>query len=60
MLFTLNTKTREVFRKLTRFFPGMADIIGRRIRSPKLPHNKNKSVAGSVAMATFGFLVSIG
>ncbi|XP_031111077.1 farnesol kinase, chloroplastic [Ipomoea triloba] len=39
---------------------GMADIIGRRIRSPKLPHNKNKSVAGSVAMATFGFLVSIG
>lgn len=39
---------------------GMADIIGRRIGRTKLPYNRNKTVAGSVAMFTAGFLASIG
>ncbi|KEH34361.1 hypothetical protein MtrunA17_Chr3g0105721 [Medicago truncatula] len=39
---------------------GMADIVGRRFGSEKLPYNKNKSYAGSIAMASAGFLASIG
>jgi farnesol kinase len=39
---------------------GLADIVGRRFGSHKLPYNRNKSVAGSIAMATAGFLASIG
>lgn len=39
---------------------GFADIIGRRFGSQKLPYNKNKSIAGSIAMALAGFLASIG
>ncbi|CAH9073292.1 unnamed protein product [Cuscuta europaea] len=39
---------------------GMADIVGRRIKSRKLPYNRNKSIAGSIAMAVSGFLSSIG
>ncbi|KAJ8550808.1 hypothetical protein K7X08_000178 [Anisodus acutangulus] len=39
---------------------GIADIVGRRFGKQKLPYNKNKSFAGSVAMATAGFLASIG
>ncbi|CAI0399904.1 unnamed protein product [Linum tenue] len=39
---------------------GMADIVGRRFGSQKLPHNRNKSVAGSIAMALSGFLASVG
>ncbi|CAH9109400.1 unnamed protein product [Cuscuta epithymum] len=39
---------------------GMADIVGRRIKSRKLPYNRNKSIAGSIAMAASGFLSSIG
>ncbi|KAF5446678.1 hypothetical protein F2P56_032287 [Juglans regia] len=39
---------------------GLADIIGRRFGSHKIPYNKNKSVAGSVAMASAGFLASLG
>lgn len=39
---------------------GLADIFGRRFGSQKLFYNKNKSVAGSIAMATAGFLVSVG
>ncbi|KAL5077100.1 hypothetical protein RYX36_016084 [Vicia faba] len=39
---------------------GMADVVGRRIGSKKLPYNKNKSYAGSIAMASAGFLASIG
>ncbi|KAK4359496.1 hypothetical protein RND71_021725 [Anisodus tanguticus] len=39
---------------------GIADIVGRRFGKQKLPYNQNKSFAGSVAMATAGFLASIG
>ncbi|XP_045822222.1 probable phytol kinase 3, chloroplastic [Trifolium pratense] len=39
---------------------GMADVVGRRFGAKKLPYNKNKSYAGSIAMASFGFLASIG
>ncbi|KGN65833.1 farnesol kinase, chloroplastic [Cucumis sativus] len=39
---------------------GLADIVGRRFGSEKIFYNKNKSLAGSVAMATAGFLASIG
>ncbi|KNA09373.1 hypothetical protein SOVF_154170 [Spinacia oleracea] len=38
----------------------MADIVGRRIGKDKLPYNKNKSYAGSIAMATAGFVASVG
>ncbi|KAK9279684.1 hypothetical protein L1049_013364 [Liquidambar formosana] len=39
---------------------GLADIIGRRFGHQKLPHNKNKSFAGSITMATAGFIACIG
>ncbi|KAL1197219.1 Farnesol kinase [Cardamine amara subsp. amara] len=39
---------------------GMADIVGRRLGKEKLPYNKNKSFAGSIGMATAGFLASVG
>ncbi|XP_052188125.1 probable phytol kinase 1, chloroplastic [Diospyros lotus] len=39
---------------------GIADIIGRRFGSEKLPYNKNKSWAGSISMFIFGFLISLG
>ncbi|EFH40840.1 hypothetical protein ARALYDRAFT_332145 [Arabidopsis lyrata subsp. lyrata] len=39
---------------------GMADIVGRRFGTEKLPYNKNKSFAGSIGMATAGFLASVG
>ncbi|KAK9053675.1 hypothetical protein SSX86_024749 [Deinandra increscens subsp. villosa] len=39
---------------------GMADIIGRRFGSKKIPYNKEKSFAGSIAMAAAGFIVSVG
>lgn len=39
---------------------GVADIIGRRYGSMKIPYNQKKSWAGSIAMLIFGFLVSIG
>ncbi|GAU27669.1 hypothetical protein TSUD_126150 [Trifolium subterraneum] len=39
---------------------GMADVVGRRFGGKKLPYNKNKSYAGSIAMASAGFLASIG
>ncbi|KAM3325857.1 putative phytol kinase 2, chloroplastic [Capsicum baccatum] len=39
---------------------GIADIVGRRFGKQKLPYNKNKSFAGSIAMAIAGFLVSVG
>ncbi|CAD5335258.1 unnamed protein product [Arabidopsis thaliana] len=38
---------------------GMADIVGRRFGTEKLPYNKNKSFAGSIGMATAGFLASV-
>ncbi|XP_071716514.1 probable phytol kinase 2, chloroplastic isoform X2 [Rutidosis leptorrhynchoides] len=39
---------------------GLADIIGRRFGTKKIPYNKDKSFAGSIAMATAGFIVSVG
>ncbi|KAG8496169.1 hypothetical protein CXB51_009472 [Gossypium anomalum] len=39
---------------------GLADVVGRRLGRKKLPYNRNKSVAGSVAMATAGFFSSVG
>ncbi|KAK1437033.1 hypothetical protein QVD17_02818 [Tagetes erecta] len=39
---------------------GMADIIGRRFGRKKIPYNKDKSFAGSIAMAVAGFFVSVG
>uniref|UniRef100_A0A7N0VL49 Uncharacterized protein n=1 Tax=Kalanchoe fedtschenkoi TaxID=63787 RepID=A0A7N0VL49_KALFE len=38
---------------------GLADIIGRRFGDWKLPHNGNKSFAGSITMAVAGFLASV-
>ncbi|KAL3829477.1 hypothetical protein ACJIZ3_018279 [Penstemon smallii] len=37
---------------------GMADIVGRRFGSWKLPYNKNKSLVGSIGMTFAGFLAS--
>ncbi|GMY23089.1 probable phytol kinase 1, chloroplastic isoform X1 [Fagus crenata] len=39
---------------------GVADIIGRRFGSLKIPYNQQKSWAGSISMFVFGFLLSIG
>ncbi|CAI8603978.1 unnamed protein product [Vicia faba] len=39
---------------------GVADIIGRRYGSIKIPYNQKKSWAGSISMFIFGCLVSIG
>ncbi|KAH0689264.1 hypothetical protein KY289_016622 [Solanum tuberosum] len=39
---------------------GIADIVGRRFGSTKLPYNKQKSWAGSLSMFVLGFLVSVG
>jgi phytol kinase len=39
---------------------GIADIVGRRFGSKKLPYNSDKSWAGSIAMFLFGFVVSLG
>ncbi|KAK4385598.1 putative phytol kinase, chloroplastic [Sesamum angolense] len=39
---------------------GIADIMGRRFGSVKIPYNPQKSWAGSISMFLFGFLVSIG
>ncbi|KAH7656761.1 hypothetical protein IHE45_18G094000 [Dioscorea alata] len=38
---------------------GIADIVGRRFGSQKLPYNKNKSFAGSIAMVVAGFIASV-
>lgn len=38
----------------------MADIVGRRFGKKKIPYNKDKSFAGSIAMAASGFIVSLG
>ncbi|GFP98984.1 probable phytol kinase 3 chloroplastic [Phtheirospermum japonicum] len=39
---------------------GMADVVGRRFGSQKLPYNPNKSIIGSITMACAGFLASVG
>ncbi len=38
---------------------GLADIMGRGIRSPKLPWNKGKSVAGSLGMLLGGWVLTV-
>jgi phytol kinase len=38
---------------------GLADIMGRGIKSPKLPWNKDKSVAGSLGMLLGGWLLAV-
>ncbi|XP_068644218.1 probable phytol kinase 2, chloroplastic isoform X2 [Aristolochia californica] len=38
---------------------GVADIVGRRFGHQKLPYNRNKSISGSIAMASAGFLASV-
>jgi phytol kinase len=37
---------------------GLADILGRGIKSPKLPWNKDKSVAGSLGMLLGGWILT--
>ncbi|KAH9617528.1 hypothetical protein KSS87_013667 [Heliosperma pusillum] len=39
---------------------GVADIMGRRFGTVKIPYNKKKSWAGSISMFAFGFLTSLG
>ncbi|XP_057800582.1 probable phytol kinase 2, chloroplastic isoform X1 [Salvia miltiorrhiza] len=39
---------------------GVADIFGRRFGRRKLPYNRDKTVAGSIAMACAGFFASVG
>ncbi|KAL9261858.1 putative phytol kinase 3, chloroplastic [Drosera capensis] len=39
---------------------GFADIIGRRFGHQKIPFNRSKSIVGSIAMASAGFLASVG
>ncbi|KAF8115267.1 hypothetical protein N665_0029s0104 [Sinapis alba] len=39
---------------------GIADIMGRKFGSQKIPYNTSKSLAGSISMFIFGFFVSIG
>ncbi len=38
---------------------GIADIIGRRVHSPKLPWSREKSVAGSLSVLAGGWLLTI-
>ena len=39
---------------------GLADIVGRRFGTKKIPYNSDKSIAGSIAMAAAGFIASVG
>jgi phytol kinase len=38
---------------------GIADIVGRRVRSPKLPWSREKSVAGSLSVFAGGWLLTM-
>jgi len=38
---------------------GIADIVGRRVRSPKLPWSPEKSVAGSLSVVAGGWLLTL-
>jgi len=38
---------------------GIADVVGRRVRSPKLPWSREKSVAGSLAVFVGGWLLAL-
>lgn len=53
-------KGLSFFMERINFFIGIADIAGRRFGSWKLPYNRNKSIVGTTAMATCGFLASLG
>jgi phytol kinase len=37
---------------------GIADLVGRRVKSPKLPWSRQKSVAGSLAVFFGGFVLA--
>ena len=50
----------ELFYLYFYIVSGLADIVGRRLGSKRLLYNKDKSLAGSIAMALAGFLASIG
>ena len=50
----------EVTSSYTYLVSGFADIVGRRFGSHKIPYNRNKSLIGSIAMVSAGFLASIG
>ncbi|XVF23435.1 hypothetical protein REPUB_Repub13aG0038200 [Reevesia pubescens] len=39
---------------------GIADIMGRKFGSSKIPYNQRKSWVGSISMFVFGFFISIG
>lgn len=39
---------------------GFADIVGRRFGREKLPYNRDKSIAGSIAMIIASFIASVG
>ncbi|KZV57686.1 putative phytol kinase 3, chloroplastic-like [Dorcoceras hygrometricum] len=57
-----NQVLNSIYKVLNSFTSilGMADIVGRHFGSQKLPYNSNKTILGTVAMATSGFLASIG
>src|SRR5215211_765844 len=38
---------------------GIADIVGRRVRSPKLPWSREKSVAGTLSVVAGGWLLTL-
>ena len=38
---------------------GIADLVGQRIKSPRLPWSRQKSVAGSLAVLVGGFVLSV-
>ena len=38
---------------------GIADVVGRRVKSPKLPWSKEKSVAGSLAVFVGGWVLAL-
>lgn len=38
---------------------GIADIVGRRLHSPKLPWSREKSIAGSLSVFTGGWLLTV-
>lgn len=39
---------------------GIADVVGRRIASPKLPWSREKSIAGTLGVFAGGWLMSFG
>ncbi|MBA0845183.1 hypothetical protein Goarm_022984 [Gossypium armourianum] len=42
------------------WWTGVADIIGRKYGSSKIPYNQSKSWVGSISMFVSGFIISIG